>query len=141
MERILVPVDGSDGAGHAAAFAARLARDSGARIILVHVYDSPSASALGLRHVTDSELEKIRDGMSRGSFDAARNAMGDFDGSVEPHLAIGDPAKEIVSLAEQTRPDLIVMGTRGRSEMQSLLLGSVSEKVLRHAPCPVTVVR
>ncbi len=141
MQRILVPVDGSEGANKAADFAARLARDTGAAITLIHVYDAPTAAAMGLRHVDPDELAKIREAVSHGSFEAARNAMGDLDRPVDTVLEVGEPAHEICTLAETVKPDLIVMGTRGRSEMRSLLLGSVSEKVLRHAPCPVTVVR
>jgi len=140
MERILVPVDGSAGANKAAQFAGRLAREMGAAVTLVHVYDMPTAAALGLRSLDGHEFEHIRDEVARGSFAAASASLGDV-ARVETHVAIGHPAHEICTFAARAKPDMIVMGTRGMSEMKSLLLGSVSEQVLRHAPCPVTIAR
>lgn len=141
MQRILVPVDGSEGAKKAAKFAGRLSRDTGAAITLLYVYDSPTAAALGLRHVPAEELARIRDAVSQGSFEAARGAIGHTNRPIDAEVTVGHPVEEICSHAEREKADLIVMGTRGQSEMRSLLLGSVSERVLRHAPCPVTVVR
>lgn len=140
MQRILVPVDGSEGANHAARFAGRLARDTGATITLLHVYDMPSVAAMGMRHVSDDELARIRTNIDKGSFDAARAELGDVP-KLETESAIGHPAEEICRCADRVRPDLVVMGSRGRSTMRERLLGGVSEHVMRHAPCPVTVVR
>jgi len=141
MERILVPVDGSQGANKAAEFAGRLAGDTGAAVALIHVYDAPTVAAMGLRSANEAELARARDVISRGSFDAAKRAMGERDVHVDTYLAIGPPAAEICTYAKHHGFDLIVMGTRGQSEIRALLLGSVSEQVLRHAHCPVTVVR
>ena len=141
MERILVPVDGSPGANKAAELAGRLAQDTGAAVTLVHVYDVPTVAAMGLRSATEEEMRRARDVISRGSFDAAKRAMGERAVRLDTHLAIGHPAAEICTYATERGVDLIVMGTRGQSEVRALLLGSVSEQVLRHAPCPVTVVR
>ena len=141
MERILVPVDGSQGANKAAEFAGRLAGDTGAAVTLIHVYDAPTVAAMGLRSANEAEMNRARDVISRGSFDAARRAMGEREVPVDTYLAIGHPADEICTYAKQHGFDLIVMGTRGQSEVRALLLGSVSEQVLRHAHCPVTVVR
>jgi nucleotide-binding universal stress UspA family protein len=57
------------------------------------------------------------------------------------HLALGDPDKEIVRFAEDERADLIVLGSRGLGRLRRALLGSVSDSVVRHAHCPVLVVR
>ena len=140
MQRILVPVDGSEGANHAARFAGRLARDTGAAITLLHVYDMPTATMMGLRHADPEELKHIREEISRGSFDAARAELGDVR-QVGTHLAIGHPVDEICEYAGEIQADLIVMGTRGKSNVREHLLGNVAERVVRHAPCPVTVVR
>ena len=56
-------------------------------------------------------------------------------------LLEGDPATAIVEAAEETGADLVVMGTSGRTGLTRLLMGSVAEEVLRHAPCPVLTVR
>ena len=60
---------------------------------------------------------------------------------VETLVVEGNPAEEILIAAEERDIDIIVMGTLGRTGIQRLLLGSVAEKVIRHAPCPVFVVR
>lgn len=57
------------------------------------------------------------------------------------HARIGEPAEEIIRLADEAHADLIVIGTHGRSGIERLLLGSVSERVVRHAGCPVLVMR
>jgi nucleotide-binding universal stress UspA family protein len=139
MKRILVPVDGSPGATRAAAFASKLAKDSGADIHLVHVYDAPTAVQLGLRALDGGELDEARSAIGRGSFANARTVI---DGTIAEELVLlGHPVEEICGHAQKLRADLIVMGTRGMSPFKSALLGSVSDGVIRHAHCPVTVVR
>ena len=65
----------------------------------------------------------------------------DFSGAWEVQVTTGDPADAIVSEAAQLGADLIVMGTHGRTGLQHVLLGSVAEKVVRHASCPVLTIR
>lgn len=60
---------------------------------------------------------------------------------VSTHSSIGDPAEEIIALATDQRADLIVIGSRGHGRLAGLLLGSVAQKVLAHASCPVLIVR
>jgi nucleotide-binding universal stress UspA family protein len=64
-----------------------------------------------------------------------------YANAVERNLQVGDAAEEIVRLAGKANCDLIVMGTHGRSGLGRLLMGSVAEKVLRKAPCPVVTVK
>lgn len=64
-----------------------------------------------------------------------------FRGVCEAEVARGQPADAIIQFAQERDVDLIVMGTHGRSGLQHVLLGSVAEKVVRHAPCPVLTVR
>src|SRR5262245_47537112 len=64
-----------------------------------------------------------------------------FTGVWEAKVTAGDPAEAIVRMAEELGVDLIVMATHGRTGLPHILLGSVAEKVLRHAPCPVLTVR
>lgn len=61
--------------------------------------------------------------------------------TIHTKVSLGDPAREIVAIASSERFDQVVMGTRGLSPVKELLLGSVSEHVLRNVPCPVTLVR
>lgn len=140
MKHILVPVDGSDGARHAARLASKLAVALGAQISLVHVYDAPTASLLGLAHLSRDEVKAAEARIARGSFDAARAEIAPtVDVTEVPE--IGDPAATIVQTAKARAADLVVMGSRGLSGAKGLLVGSVSDYVVHHAPCPVTIVR
>ena len=140
MRRVLVPVDDSEGSAKAASFAADLARDTGAEIILMHVYDRPTASAAGLSSVAAAQLDDTRTRVAQASFDRAKAAMG----AVEPvaHLVeIGSLPEQIVATAAKLGATQIVMGSRGLSPIKELLLGGVSERVVSRAHCAVPVVR
>lgn len=140
--KLLVPVDGSKAANAAAAFAAKLARATQGEVTLLHVFDNPAAACIGLHQLPKAEFEQTIQHVAGGSFDAARAAMAEA-GPVTIHtkVSLGDPAREIVAIASSERFDQVVMGTRGLSPVKELLLGSVSEHVLRNVPCPVTLVR
>jgi nucleotide-binding universal stress UspA family protein len=141
MHNIVVPVDGSEHANRAAQFAAKLAGDANAALTLVHVYDPPTASLMGLEAKSREEIDAIRTADAQASFDAAQAAIGFTEASITTHALLGHPAPEIIRFAEDCGADLVVMGNRGRSELRGLLLGSVSEQVMRRATCPVTIVR
>jgi nucleotide-binding universal stress UspA family protein len=140
MRRLLVPVDGSEGCAKAAKFASDLSRDTGAEVILVHVYDLPTMSAMGLSSLAAAQVDDTRTRVAQASFERAKAAMG----GVEPVaylVEIGSPAEQIVAAAAKSGASQIIMGSRGLSPIKELLLGSVSERVLRTAPCAVTIVR
>ena len=65
----------------------------------------------------------------------------DLDISFEHRLVMGDPASEIVRVAKEEHPELVVLGTHGRTGLSRILMGSVAEAVVRHAPCPVLIYR
>lgn len=138
MNHLLVPVDGSENACRAAAFAASLAQKLGAKLTLIHVYDAPTAAAMGLARQSREQIDLAMTEVSRGSFERARNGMGGLEAST--HVAIGHPDREIVAYARAEGVDHIVMGSRGMSLLQGAMLGSVSDRVLRQASCPVTIV-
>jgi len=142
MRSILVPVDGSDSASHAAGFAATLARSLSSKLTLLHVYDAPTASLLGLASLGEVGVKAALEKVAQHSFERALQAMGEVSGlSLEKISTTGHPFEEIVSYAKALSCDLIVMGSRGLSPLQEMLLGSVSDRVLRFAPCAVTIVR
>ena len=92
---------------------------------------SPLPSPTVVRRDHDEEaLTQLRDLM-----------LGSFDGAWEVEVAAGHPAETIVRVAHERRADLIVMGTHGRTGLPHMLLGSVAEKVVQLAPCPVLTVR
>lgn len=141
MRWVLVPVDGSAGANAAAALSVELARGLRAGILLLHVYDAPTAAALGLAHLSEEDVEKVKADIAGGAFESARRAIGDSpEVTIETLVAMGNPGHEIVTQAQVSSAEMVVMGSRGLSALKSWLLGSVSQYVLHHAHCPVVIV-
>ncbi len=140
MTRQLIPIDGSEQSCRAAAWADETAARTGDEITLLHVFDLNAAEAMALAHLTREEIAERIAAHAAPSFEKARAAM--TSGSkVETLAVIGSPADEIVGIAKSKGYDHIVMGSRGLSALRELMLGSVSEKVLRRAHCAVTIVR
>src|SRR5690349_18496218 len=137
IRTILCPIDLSDFSRPALAHAAALARWYGAEVIAFHVFATvmPSA-ALDTYPAWILQLPDARDNISRELY-SILEPYTTTDMAVRLHTAEGSPAHEIVKYASDVEADLIVMGTHGRSGFDRLTLGSVTEKVLRKAPCPV----
>lgn len=139
MTKLLVPVDGSEQSSKAAEWAGRWANQVDGTVTLLHIYDITATEAVGLASLSKEQVEEIKEHVSNASFENAKALMAGF----EPLTVIttGDPADEILSHAKLENIDHIVMGSRGMSPVRELLLGSVSDKTIRHAPCPVTIIR
>ncbi len=140
--RIVVPVDFSECSRAAWMEAQRLARAFGSEIVLVHVLDEPAPTsgapfasglsgefAAAVRRWSEGELARWREPATAAGL------------NVRTVLRTGKPHGQIVDLATDERADLIVIGTHGRSGLDRALLGSVSDRVIRLAPCPVLSVR
>ena len=148
MERILAAVDGSASSMQAVALAADLAGKYGAELVLVAVAreTAPAADAVLAVYAHTEEVDIA--GTDPG-FAAAENVLAGARlrareqgaARIATEVAAGDPAEAIISLAVDRRVDLVVMGSRGHGRLAGLLLGSVAQKVLAHASCPVLVVR
>lgn len=143
---ILAPVDFSRCASGAADYAAELARAAGATLVLHHATELP-AGLLGSERIQPSGAspETIRvDDYARGSarVHLAREAarLGE-DLRVVTRTDIGPIVPAILAAAEELGADLIVMGTHGRTGLRRGLLGSIAERVVRGARCPVLTVR
>lgn len=132
---ILHPTDFSTHSDYAFRLACSLARDHGARVIALHIMKRPIAYGEAGAYAAD-EYEKPALLADLRHLQAA-----DGNPPIEHRLVAGEPAGEIVRLAEEAQCDLIVMGTHGRRGLSRLLLGSVAEEVMRHAPCPVLTVK
>lgn len=148
IEHILVPIDGSEGAAHAALYAGNLARCTGARLTLLRVH-SPEIYPLNVigeippladREYLEQMTDQLNDPVQDAAFTAAESSMGDLPVRPERVIVWGQPAREICEYARAHQIDQIVIGSRGRSVFSALLLGSTSSQVLHHSPCPVTVV-
>lgn len=138
FKKIVIAVDGSAHSHRALEYAKELARSYEATLWLVHVFPQTS-DLLGYE-----EYEKLiarREGAGQDILDEARRQLGDTPLDVQEELLEGPEAEAIINVAATRQADLIVMGTRGLSSLTGLLLGSVSHKVIRHAHCPVMVVR
>lgn len=137
---VLCPVDLSEGSKRAAELAASLAGAAGARLTLLHVLQLPSAHGPDLS--LPSYLEDIEGAAIRMLDEWAGTLRVTAKVTVATRTAIGSPSAEILT-ALDTDPsvDLVVVGSHGRKGIGRLLLGSVAEQVVRHAPCPVLVAR
>ncbi len=133
IRTILVATDFSPMSEHAFRFAGALARDYGARLVLLHVI-RPSVAVYAETAVL----------LAEGDVEAARqtlHAMSCPPIEVDYRLVEGEPGPAIARLAQDVDCDLVVMGTHGRSGLMRMLLGSTAEYVLRHAPCPVMTIK
>jgi len=141
VKEILVPVDGSDNANRAARFAAELAAALGVSMRLFYVFPAASVEVIGMAGMSRDDIDQAAQAAAQRAFDATRKALGDtVPGGMGEDTSIGDPAEEIVRYAEDDPGVMVVMGRRGLSRMKSLVLGSVSDKVSRHAKSPVTII-
>jgi len=143
---LLVPVDFSDGSARATEVAVDLAKSLGAELLLVTVFDLPMyAASMGVVPggtaiaAINDVMEKVREG-TEGELTKLASELSKRGLSVRHRLAEGVPAAAIVSLAEDEDAAMIVMGTHGRTGIERLVIGSVAEKVLRMASCPVLTV-
>lgn len=144
FQRILVPVDYSDHCLSALGYAAELAQRFGGKLDIVHVWDRPTyiSDAVLVGHGQSQRPlgEMIRENAERDmqGFLAKLNVPDSVLG--EKRLVSGDPASALLKEIEREKYDLVVMGTHGRSGFAHLLLGSVTEKIIRHSPSPVLTV-
>lgn len=141
LDTILVPVDGSAGANAAARRAASLAKQTGAHLTLLYVYDSTEIAALGLVKREVDDVVEIEKRARQTALDAATAVVAPMGISAGHAVRTGNPAEQIVEYAEEHDVDLIVIGSRGRGRMKALLLGSVSHRVAERARCPVMIHR
>ncbi len=143
VDLILVPTDFSKDAEAAAIAAVDLAKRFDARIVLVHAYhvDIPIASPMaGSYTLPPGFFEELRTQATREVEAAAKRL--EAEGVDASGIAIGLPASQgVVAEAGRLGADLIVMGTRGLSGLKHVALGSVAERVVRTAPCPVLTVK
>ena len=143
IQTILVPCDFSEYAEQAYSWALGLAEKWQAKILLVHA--AQLFTSFGYpESVYLLDLKKMEDEILADAERRLREFV-DKKGSspviVETRAVTGDPFWEICQIAEQEPADLIVMGSHGRTGLAHVLLGSVAERVVRHAPCPVLVAR
>jgi nucleotide-binding universal stress UspA family protein len=142
LHQILAPTDFSESSKQAVACAYELAQIFGAKLLLLHVVELPAypvevflPSAEGTTLLDDLEHQ--------ARLDLAQLLPAAQDGKVEVtwQAVVGTPYYKIIEVAAAEKADLIVMATHGRTGFSHLFIGSVAERVVRTAPCPVLTIR
>lgn len=144
LRTILVSTDFSDFGDAGVAYACRLAEQTGARVLMLHVLDArPPVNPLYAHYypVPTPEQNRMAEEEARDALRARIPATLPDPDRVELLVAQGAPAAEILRVAGERQVSLIVIATHGRTGLRRLALGSVAERVVREAPCPVLVVR
>ncbi|TDT41730.1 nucleotide-binding universal stress UspA family protein [Halospina denitrificans] len=146
-QKLLVAVDGSKGSGEAVSLACGLAKRLGVPVELVFVFQTASEALIGLpgggisredrKFFVPGAIEKLEEEASEAVFRAARKAVGDADVTIEEKTIFGLPADMLLNHADEVPGAMIVMGRRGHSNVTELFLGSVSQRVIHKAKCPV----
>jgi nucleotide-binding universal stress UspA family protein len=141
MQTILVPTDFSTHSEKAIELAVKLAKLSGGSIHLLHCYQlhPGGISPYGITAPAEFD-EKIRAAAAE-SLAAVEQRLAGEGVSVKTHITPSYPSEAVSELAAEIGADVIVMGTRGATGLQHILLGSVAERTLRIAPCPVLTVK
>lgn len=152
IERILIPTDFSTSSEAAALYGIWLSHQLNAQVELLHAWDLPGYMAVDTAYDDEGNRRSMEDFAN----DQIEQMMNDFVATLEksidkkdpdekfifatPRLHRGDAAETIVDVAREQEVDLIVMGTHGRKGLRHLLVGSVAERVVRMATCPVLTV-
>jgi universal stress protein A len=137
LRKILVPVDFSDCSRKALHYATVLAKQFQAEVLLLHVLEVPPVPVQAFETAF----------MEGNPEESAANELSKWQAEVQSPVSVktvvcsGSASREIVRTADENNMDLIVIGSHGRTGLARLILGSTAERVVRHAPCPVLVVR
>jgi nucleotide-binding universal stress UspA family protein len=149
-----VPLDGSEHSAKALEAAIQITKKFGGKLTLFHAYfitvtpiivpEPTTLTPSGVPFITPAEVSKMADAardVGRRILNDAEQRAKSEDVQVESMLREGNTVQEIIRLAGEGNSDLIVMGVRGVSKLRELLLESVSDGVMKHASCPVLVVK
>jgi universal stress protein A len=137
LQKILVPIDFSEGSRKALHYAIALAKQSQGEILLLHVLEMPPVpvQAFETAFMEITPEESVANELLQWQAEAGSSAP------VKTLVCSGSASPEIVRVANENNMDLIVIGSHGRTGLARLILGSTAERVVRHAACPVLVVR
>jgi len=138
VNRILLPVDGSGPSDAAADMAIGMALDNNATIVLLHVR-RPVPTGLGQPNADD-----LLDILTKGAeavMDHYRDKLDDADVDHTDLVIGGDVAEVVDNVVRVEKCDMVVMGSKGKSDLEGLILGSATHKVLHMVPVPVLVVK
>jgi nucleotide-binding universal stress UspA family protein len=140
ITKILVPVDFSPHAERACHYATTLAHRLGAQLSLLHVVEDPFVTGAWSAEVYVPNVPELLDNLIRraeGQLANLKESAAALGVTADTTVITGRPAHAIVEHAKEGGFDLIVMGTHGRTGLSHVVMGSVAERVVRRAPCPV----
>src|SRR3989338_4540711 len=140
LTQILAPTDFSEHSDGALRHAAELARQFGAKLVLLHVVSNETLESISKAHVPPHPVDKVYEDLDQETREQyANHVPPEVRKVLETEVLVlpGVPFLEIVRAARLKGVDLIVMATHGRTGLSHALVGSVTEKVVRMAPCPV----
>jgi nucleotide-binding universal stress UspA family protein len=137
FKKMLIGYDGSAQSDKATESALALAQNLDAKVLLFAVARPPEPATMV---EVDAMLDDAREHFE-AQFKKIIQRAKDLGVEIQTDIAVGHPVEQIVHRAETDRVDLIVLGRRGKSRFEKMLVGSTAEKVLRYAHCPVMVVR
>ena len=141
IKKILCPTDFSEAAKKAFEYAVFLASSQHAELVLLHIVDQLHGfEAYEILALTPQEISQR---MEKHAYENMSDLVDQIKGSIAIETAVehGKPSVQIVEKAREVKADIIVMGSHGRTGLSHVLIGSVAERVVRHASCPVLVVR
>lgn len=143
ISRVLVAIDGSDTSLLAAKYATFMATNLGCKVTLIHVVEYPPMP-FTLAGVSEQEIHRFKNSLresARAILRLGQKPLAEAGVTAEIELKEGRPADVICQVAQEGKFDLIIIGSRGLGMVGRVLLGSVSQEVIRAAPCPVLVIR
>lgn len=139
FKTILCPTDFSEQSYHAIEYAEGFAKPADGVVLLTHIIHVPS----GELYQPDGHTLTFGEARQRATAqleDVHRTHLGNYP-KCELLVEIGEPYEQLMNIATQRKVDLIIIATHGRTGIAHLVMGNVAEKIIRHAPCPVFVVR
>jgi universal stress protein A len=139
FKTILCGTDFSERANHALDYALRFAQLADGLLIVAHFVHVPSGDVYTTGHWPRS-FQEAKQRTHEQLVELTAQRLGGY-AKTELVVDVGVPAEHLLALAKDRDVDVLVTASHGRSELRDLLLGSVAEKLIRHAPCPVFVVR
>lgn len=141
LKRILIATDGSENAAKAVFHGVNIARTIGGEVHILYVISTEHAVATRTVMGWTDSFEKYLEEIGKEALAYATKIGEEAGIKVEPVFRKGRPAEEILEYAEENNIGLIIMGTQGLTGLKKFLIGSVTEKVLRHSKVPVMIVR
>jgi len=143
FKKILYPTDFSDVARKALLYVKRLKEAGGREVVVVHILDQSNLELLSSYSTIQNYLSIEREIQEKASEEIAlvANELKEIGYSVKIRIEKGIPFREILRISKEEKPSVVVVGSHGKSNLEEMVLGSVSEKIVRKISFPVLVVK